>query len=122
MPLPQLDYVTTFVWLYNIGAAFIILFLISQIMLMSRKLDVGVMRARLFLNTDVLNETWKHVSIAGASFAINAFAGFLKFNTDMNTYYLWEISEIIFLGAFVAMVYQWYQFIDGLSVEKKMIE
>ena len=118
MTMPQLDYVTTFVWLYNIGAAFIILFLILQIMLMSRKLDAGVMRARLFLNMDVLNDTWKYISIAGASFAINAFAGFLKFNMDINTYYLWEISEIIFLGAFVAMIYQWYNFIDGLSVEK----
>lgn len=118
MPLPELDYVTTFVWLYNIGAAFIILFLILQIMLMSRKIDDGVMRARLFLNVDVLNETWRYISIAGASFAINAFTGFLKFNTNVNTYYIWEISEIIFLGAFIAMIYQWYQFIDGLHVEK----
>ncbi|MDO9517305.1 MAG: hypothetical protein Q7J10_04555 [Methanosarcinaceae archaeon] len=118
MPIPQLDYVTTFIWLYNIGAAFITLFLILQILLLSRKLGDGVVRARLFLNTDVLNETWKHVSIAGASFAINAFAGFLKFNTDINTYYIWEISEVVFLGAFVAIIYQWYQFIDGLMVDK----
>ncbi|MBW6471190.1 MAG: hypothetical protein K0A90_08225 [Methanosarcinaceae archaeon] len=118
MPISQLDYVTTFIWLYNIGAAFIILFLILQIMFMSRKLDVGVIRARLFLNTDVLNETWIHISIAGVAFAINAFAGFLKFNTDINTYYIWEISEIIFLGAFVAMLYQWYHFINGLTSDK----
>ena len=115
---PQLDYVTTFVWLYNIGAAFVTLFLIVQILLLSRKLDAGVMRARLFLNMGVLNETWKHISIAGAAFAINSFAGFLKFNTDINTYYIWEISEIVFLGAFVAMIYQWYQFIDGLNADK----
>lgn len=119
MTQPQLDYITTFVWLYNIGAAFITLFFILHILLLSRKIDIGVMRARLFLNMDVLNETWKYISIVGASFAINAFAGFLKFNTDVNTYYLWEISEVIFLGAFVTMIYQWYQFIGGLSIEKK---
>ena len=119
MIFSQLDYVTTFIWLYNIGAAFIIIFLIVQILLISRKLGVDVIRARLFLNVDILNETWKFISIAGASFAANALIGFLKFNTTIQTYYLWEITEIIFLGAFIAMIYQWYQFFGGLLFNEK---
>jgi len=112
----KMDYITIFIWLYNIGAAFITLFLIIQILLMSRKVEYNVIRARLFLNTDLLNETWKYISIAGASFAINAVAGFAKFNIGIQTYYLWEITEVIFFAAFVAMIYQWYQFIGGLIV------
>ena len=116
MDMNQMDYITIFIWLYNIGAAFITLFLIIQILLMSRKVESNVIRARLFLNTDLLNETWKYISIAGASFAINAVAGFAKFNIGIQTYYLWEITEVIFFAAFVAMIYQWYQFIGGLIV------
>ncbi|KAF5420006.1 MAG: hypothetical protein C5S44_09570 [Candidatus Methanocomedens sp.] len=29
----------------------------------------------------------------------------------MQTYYLREITEAIFFAAFIAMIYQWYQFI-----------
>ena len=116
LDMNQMDYITIFIWLYNIGAAFITLFLIIQILLMSRKVKSDVIRARLFLNTELINETWKYISIAGASFAINAVAGFAKFNIGIQTYYLWEITEVIFFAAFVAMIYQWYQFIGGLIV------
>ena len=116
LDINQMDYITIFIWLYNMGAAFITLFLIIQILLMSRKLKSDVIRARLFLNTELINETWKYISIAGASFAINAVAGFAKFNMGIQTYYLWEITEVIFFAAFIAMIYQWYQFIGGLIV------
>ncbi len=119
MDITQMDYVSTFIWLYNIGAAFIILFLIFQILLISRKLDTDMIRARLFLNMDILAETWKYISIAAASFAVNAIAGFLRFNANIKFYYVWEISEIIFLGAFIAMIYQWYQFVGGLMLRDK---
>ena len=115
--LHEMDYITIFIWLYNIGAAFIILFLILQILLLYRKIDVDIIRARLFLKMDVLGETWKYISIAGAAFAINALAGFMKYNTNINTYYLWEFTEAIFLAAFIAMIYQWYNFIDGLVLK-----
>ena len=116
--LPEMDYITIFIWLYNIGAAFIILFLILQLLLLYRKVDVDIIRARLFLKMDVLSETWKYISIAGAAFAINALTGFLKYNTEINTYYLWELTEAIFLGAFIAMIYQWYIFIDKLVLKE----
>lgn len=116
----QMEYITTFIWLYNIGAAFIILFLILQILLMSRKLDVNIIRARLFLNMYILRETWTCISIAGATFALNSFIGFMKFNTPIKTYYLWEITEIFFLGAFIAMIYQWYRFVGGLVDSEKI--
>ncbi|MDF1557031.1 MAG: hypothetical protein P1P80_02435 [ANME-2 cluster archaeon] len=119
MDITQMHFVSTFIWLYNIGAAFIILFLIIQILLISRKLDTDIIRARLFLNMDILGETWKYISIAGAAFAINAVTGFIRFNMDVNTYILWEITEVIFLAAFIAMIYQWYQFVGGLILKEK---
>lgn len=119
MDISQMDFITRFIWLYNIGAAFIILFLIIQILLISRKLDIDIIRARLFLKMNLLNDTWKYISIAGASFAINAVTGFLKFNMDVETYYLWEFTEVIFLAAFIAMIFQWYQFVGGLLLKEK---
>ena len=110
-----MDYVTTFMWLYNIEAAFITLFLIIQILLISRKVESDIVRARLFLNMELINDTWKYISIAWALFAINAVAGFAKLNMGIQTYYLWEITEAIFFAAFIAMIYQWYQFIGGLK-------
>ena len=102
-----MDYVTTFIWLYIMGAAFITLFLIIQILLMSRKVESDVIRARLFLNMELINDTWNYISIAWASFA--------KFNIGIQAYYLWEITEAIFFAAFIAMIYQCYQFIGGLK-------
>lgn len=122
MNIHQMDYITIFLWLYNIGAAFITLFLIIQILFMSHKVQSNVIRARLFLNTDLLNDTWKYISIAGASFAINTLVGFVKFNMGIQTYYLWEITEVIFFAAFVVMIYQWYQFMSGLIVKENSIE
>ena len=110
-----MDYVTTFMWLYNIEADFITLFLIIQILLISRKVESDVIRARLFLNMELINDTWKYISIAGPSFAIKAVAGFAKLNMGIQTYYLWEITEAIFFAAFIAMIYQCYQFIGGLK-------
>lgn len=110
-------FITIFIWLYNIGAAFIIMFLIIQILLISRKIDRDVLRARLFLNTEILNETWKYISISGASFAVNSVAGFVKFNLNLQMFHLWEVSEVIFLAAFIAMIYQWYQFVGGLIIK-----
>ena len=118
----HMDFVSLFIWLYNIGAAFIILFLIFQILLISRKLDTDIIRARLFLNMDIMNETWRYISIASAAFAVNAITGFLRFNVDKEVCYLWEISEIIFLAAFIAMIYQWYQFVGGMIIREKKVD
>lgn len=117
----HLNFVSLFIWLYNIGAAFIIMFLIFQILLISRKLDADIIRARLFLNIDIMNETWRYICIASAAFAVNAITGFLRFNVDKKIYYIWEISEIIFLAAFIAMIYQWYQFVGGIIIKNKKV-
>ncbi|MCL7475366.1 MAG: hypothetical protein SCH39_12765 [Methanosarcinales archaeon] len=71
---------------------------------------------------DILNETWKYISIASASFAVNAITGFLRFNVEKKVFFLWEISEIIFLAAFIAMIYQWYQFVGGMIIRNKKVE
>lgn len=118
MDIIQMDLITKLMWLYSILAAIIMLLLIGQILLMYRKIDFDIIRARLFLNEEILNETWKYISISGASFAVNATAGFLKFNFGIEFYHMWEISWIVFLAAFVAMIFQWHQFIGGLLIGK----
>ncbi|HIH45189.1 MAG TPA: hypothetical protein HA257_09030 [Candidatus Methanoperedenaceae archaeon] len=101
----------TFIEIYNTAAAFVIVFLIGQILLMMRQIDKDVLKARLFLRGDILQKTWTFVSAAAAAFAVHSITAFMK-TLELPTYYIYEISQVIFIIAFVIAVYQWYAFLS----------
>jgi len=105
----------TFIELYNVGAAFILIFMIGQILILLRGVDKTVLRARIFLKEDILEKTWMFIAIAGASFALHSLTNFIDAMLEMNTYYLNELTQIIFLIAFILAVYQWYVFLGSLD-------
>lgn len=111
----RIGYLEIFMEIYNAGAAFILIFLIGQIIFMMRKVDRDLLKARLFLNDEVLQRTWIYISIAGASFALNTVIKFvLRFTANgelFDTYYLVELTQLIFLIAFILAVHNWYRFI-----------
>jgi hypothetical protein len=125
--------IDTFIEIYNAGAAFIIIFLIGQILFMMRKVDKDLLKARLFLNESVMERTWMYISIAGASFALNALikfaVAFTHLGETLKGFYLVEFTQVIFLIAFIIAVYNWYIFIgsfrkegsEELSIWKKII-
>src|SRR3972149_3284315 len=111
-----MGFIETFVEIYNAGAAFIIIFLIGQIVFMMRKVDKDLLKARLFLNETIMQRTWIYISIAGASFALNTlvkiavrfpYAGETATNI-ISDLYLVEFTQFIFLIAFILAVYNWY--------------
>lgn len=112
-----MSFLETFMEIYNAGAAFIIIFLIGQILFMMRKVDKDLLKARLFLNDVVLQRTWMYISIAGASFALNTLIKFTVWFTTtghfLKTFYIIEITQIIFLISFILAVYNWYMFIGS---------
>lgn len=52
-----MTFIETFIEIYNAGAAFIIIFLIGQILFMMRKVDKDLLKARLFLNESIMQRT-----------------------------------------------------------------
>lgn len=117
-----MGFVETFMDMYNLSAAFVIILLIGQIIFMMHRVDKDLFKARLFLNDAVLQRTWVYISISGAAFALNTLIKFVvRFTTNgeiLNVYYLVELTQLIFLVAFIFAVHNWYMFI-GSFVSKK---
>lgn len=107
--------VKIFIELYNLGAAFVIIFMIGQILIMLRNIDRTLLKARIFLREEILEKTWMFLAIAGASFALHAVTNFMEELMSINTYFLNEITQVIFLVAFILAVYQWYVFLGSLK-------
>lgn len=117
-----MSFIETFIEIYNAGSAFIIIFLIGQILFMMRRADKDLLKAKLFLNDAVLQRTWLYLSIAGAAFALNTLIKFaVRFTTAgevLNVFYLVELTQLIFLIAFITAVHNWYAFISSFIVRK----
>ena len=123
--MQTMDFIDTFIELFIATASLLIIFLISSILFMMQKVDKGLFKAKLFLNTNVMEQTWTYISIAGASFAINAlilfFSKFVTAIEILNSYYFVEINQAIFLIAFILAIWKWYEFIDGFEKHKQSI-
>lgn len=117
-----MSFIETFIEVYNAGAAFILIFLIGQILLMMRRVDKDLLKAKLFLNENVLQRTWLYISISGAGFALNTMIKFtIKFTTTgkvLGDFYLVELTQLIFLLSFIIAVYSWYVFIGSFASRK----
>ena len=117
-----MNFIETFIEIYNAGAAFIIIFLIGQILFMMRKVDKDLLKARLFLNEEIMQRTWIYISVAGAAFALNTLVKFvLRFTTSgdvIESFYLVEFTQLIFLVSFILAVYNWYIFIGSFVNNK----
>lgn len=117
-----MSFIETFIEIYNAGSAFIIIFLIGQILFMMRRADKDLMKAKLFLNDAVLQRTWLYLSIAGAAFALNTLIKFVvRFTTAgdvLNVFYMVELTQLIFLIAFILAVSNWYGFISSFVSKK----
>jgi hypothetical protein len=117
-----MNFIETFIEIYNAGAAFIIIFLIGQILFMMRKVDKDLLKARLFLNEEIMQRTWIYISVAGAAFALNTLVKFvIRFTASgdvIETFYLVEFTQLIFLVSFILAVYNWYIFIGSFVNNK----
>jgi hypothetical protein len=117
------DFVNLFMVIYNAGAAFILIFMIGQILFMMRKVDKDLLKARIFLNDEILQKTWIYISIAGASFALNNVIKFVIMFTPrgefLSSFQLPNLTQLVFIVAFILAVYNWYGFIGSFVNTKK---
>ena len=114
--------IETFIEIYNLCSAAIIVFIIGQIIFIMHRVDKDLLRAKLFLSDTVLQRTWLYISIAGAAFSLNALIKFVVRFTNagvvLNDYYMVELTQLIFLIAFFLAVYNWYGFISSFTSKK----
>ncbi len=112
-----MGFIEAFIEIYNAIAALIIIFFIGQIIFLMNKVDKDLLKARLFLNEAVMQKTWVYISIAGASFALNALIKFAMRLSDIGEIpqmnFLVESSQFIFLLSFILAVYNWYVFVSS---------
>lgn len=113
------DFISVFMEIYNAGVAFLMIFLIGQILFMMHWMDKDLLKAGLFSNEAVIQHTWMYISIAGASFALNTiikFVGRLTASGNiLSAYYMVELTQFIFLISFVLAIYNWYVFIGNFK-------
>lgn len=117
-----MGFIETFIDTFNAGFAFILIILIGQMLLIMRKVDRDLLKARLFLNDAVMQRTWIFISVSGAAFALNALIKFIIRFTDsgknLNITYLGDLTQLIFLMSFIFAVYNWYTFIGSSANQK----
>lgn len=113
--VPELKFFEAFIELFNINASLMIIILCANVILKTYKMDRGFLKARLFLNSNVLHQLWISISIAGAAFALNSLLKLvgvrLAIKDIIYNYYLVEFSQMVFLISFIYAVIIWYQFI-----------
>ncbi len=94
-------------------------------------MDRDLSNAELLLNEAVLERTWIYISVAGAAFALNIIIKFMiwfRIAGDVfNTYYIVELTQIIFLMAFIMAAYNKMQILksqrdDGVEIWKRMFK
>ena len=114
-----MGFIQAFVEIFDINAAVAIIILSAFALFKMRRIGNGLLKARLFLNNAVIEQTWLYLSIAGASFALNVLIIFMNkimMAGDMfQTYYIVSLTQLIFVIAFFMAVYNWCLFINHIS-------
>lgn len=115
--LCMMSFIEAFAEMYNVTAASVIVFFCGHILFKTYKMSNDLLKAKLFLNDTVIQRIWMYISIAGASFAVNALIKIVGKLTGIenifNSYYIVELTQLIFLIAFFFAVYSWYLFISA---------
>ncbi|MBU4220550.1 MAG: hypothetical protein KKA10_02825 [Euryarchaeota archaeon] len=113
----SISFIDAFIEIYNVNSAVTIIFFFGLNVLSTHKLDKNLLKARLFLKDSIIQRTWKYISIGVIFLAINALITFaIKFTTFgdiLSNYYAVELTEIIFLTAFILAVCNWNIFINN---------
>ncbi len=100
---------------------------------MIRKADKELSNTDLFLDKAVLERTWIYISIAGAGFALNVLIKFMVWfriaGDVLNNYYIAEMTQVVFLIAFIMAAYSKMQIVksqiyaeEGTEIWRRMFK
>lgn len=102
--------------LLNAGGSIVLgltgLYFVIKIWTKWQKMDINIIKARVFLNRKFLIKNWQYTFISGASQATHQFLDLsLSFNYVSKTLLIETISlflELIALGFLVLLAFEWY--------------
>ncbi len=116
-----MGFTEAFVELFKINSATFIFSCCGYIFFKMRRMDMVLLKARLFLNRTIIHHTWIYISIAGISIALGTLIKLVVSVTDADgipySYYIVGLIQIIFLIAFTLLVYSWYLFVSDYADE-----
>ncbi len=114
-----MSYIEIFMEIFNVCAATLVVLISGLVIFNMQRLNRDLLKARIFLNDAIIQQTWTYISIAGAAFALNAVIKFMVLFTRtgeiLNKYYMVEITQVIFLFAFIHAIYSYFVFISKHS-------
>ena len=102
-----------------------------QILFTKGKVDRELSNEELVLNEVMLERTWIYISVAGAAFALNVLIKFIiwfRIAGDLfKTYYVVELTQIIFLIAFIMAAYNKMLILksqrdDGIEIWRRLFK
>ncbi len=94
--------------LYYVGVAIIVLFFTLYSSVNFRRTGKKILKARIFLNDDILSKTWAYGAVIGVSFAVHEILS--SSMIACHPPYLCEIMKLVFLTALLGLIYEWYDF------------
>jgi hypothetical protein len=109
-----MSFTEAFMELFNINAAIFILSCCGYILFKTRKMNLSILKARVFLNEAILNQTWIYMALAGISISLATIIKFLTMFTLINSisyFYVIGLIQIICLIAFILLIYSWSLFV-----------
>jgi len=110
-----MSFTEAFLELFKINSATVILICCGYILFKIHKMDMVLIKTRLFLDKKIIHQSWVYISVAGISIALYLLIKMAS-ATDIDdasfSYNIIQLIQIIFLIAFTLLVFSWYLFLS----------
>ena len=110
-----MSFTEAFLELFKINSATVILICCGYILFKIHKMDMVLIKTRLFLDQKIIHQSWVYISVAGISIALYLLIKMAS-ATDIDdasfSYNIIQLIQIIFLIAFTLLVFSWYLFLS----------
>ncbi|OGH05857.1 MAG: hypothetical protein A2W22_05385 [Candidatus Levybacteria bacterium RBG_16_35_11] len=110
-----MSFTEAFLELFKINSATVILICCGYILFKIHKMDMVLIKTRLFLDQKIIHQSWVYISVAGISIALYLLIKMVS-ATDIDdasfSYNIIQLIQIIFLIAFTLLVFSWYLFLS----------
>lgn len=107
-----MSFTGAFFELFKINSATVILICCGYILFKIHKMDMVLIKARLFLNKKIIHQSWVYISVAGISIALYSLINMMSVDDASFSYNIIQLIQIIFLIAFTLLVFSWYLFLS----------
>jgi hypothetical protein len=110
-----MSFIGAFLELFKINSATVILICCGYILFKIHKMDIVLIKTRLFLDKKIIHQSWVYISVAGISIALYLLikmGSVTEIDDASFSYNIIQLIQIIFLIAFTLLVFSWYLFLS----------